>query len=279
GKTLGEIIMRLMLLIVFSFAWVSGVHAEVTPAASEARSFRPECSARIASGETRRIALVIGNNTTKVQKIRNGINDARLIAEALTGLGFKVSSYADLTRQQFSNALYDFGKLVDDLCEHDVAAFYYAGNGFEIGRTAFMAVTESEYLANPESESKMLSSWIPLTEVLAKMEAHRGPKIVIIDTCRYDPFAGKRTVLPQDLLAYWRPPRNTLLAYATEPGQYASDGAPDSQNGPYAVALATSLRETKGPVEDVFRRVRHDVEAATKRIGNAQNPFIESGLE
>jgi hypothetical protein len=185
-----------MLLGVLFLHWTTGAKAEVASVAAEGRSVRPECSTRLASGETRRVGLVVGNNTTKALRIQNGINDAKLIADTLTGLGFNVSSYADLTRQEFSNALDEFGKRIDDLCDHDVAVFYYAGNGFEIGRTAFLAVTESEAFNDAASESKMLASWIPLTDLLSKMQAHKGPKIVIIDTCRDDPLHGKLGLPP-----------------------------------------------------------------------------------
>ena len=180
----------------------------------------------------------------------------------------------DPTKADFAVAIGEFGKTVSQLCDHDIVVFYYAGNGFEIGRTAFLAATESEAFNDAEGESKMLATWVPIIDVIKVVSSHAGPKILIVDTCRYDPLQGSRTSLPPQLLTQWHPPRNTLLAYATEPGQFADDGV--GINGPYAQALAAALRETQGSVEDVFRRLRPEVERTT---AGKQNPFIESGLE
>jgi uncharacterized caspase-like protein len=241
--------------------------------------------ALLAAGETRRIALVIGNNKTKIVTVKNGINDARLIGDLLSQLGFSVTIREDPTKADFALALDEFEKAVSRLRDHDIVVFYYAGNGFEIGRTAFLAATDSEA---PET-SKMLASWVPITDVTKVVSSHAGPKILIVDTCRNDPTEApkgsgvwnifgrlfRKDVSHTSLQTQWHPPRNTLLAYSTEPGQFADDGV-GSNNGPYALALAAALRETQGSVEDVFRRLRPEVERST---AGRQNPFIESGLE
>jgi uncharacterized caspase-like protein len=235
--------------------------------------------------EARRIVLVIGNNKTKPMSIKNGINDARLIGDVLRQLGFSVTIREDPAKTDFALALDEFGKAVSELRNHDIVVFYYAGNGFEIGRTAFLGATDSQ---GPET-SNMLASWVPITDVTKTVSVHAGPKILIVDTCRNDPtelikgnwFRNifgrlfRKDASHTSLQTQWHPPRNTLLAYSTEPGQCAADGV-GSNNGPYALALAAALRETQGSVEDVFRRLRPEVERST---AGSQNPFIESGLE
>jgi uncharacterized caspase-like protein len=58
------------------------------------------------------------------------------------------------------------------------------------------------------------------------------------------------------------PPR-TFLAYATAPGQVASDGA--GKDSPYSGALIQALAVPGLKLEDVFKRVRSLVAEVTKQ--------------
>ena len=48
--------------------------------------------------------------------------------------------------------------------------------------------------------------------------------IVLLDACRNNPFGGRGLRAVQSGLAEMRPPEGTLIAYATRPGNVASDG-------------------------------------------------------
>lgn len=67
--------------------------------------------------------------------------------------------------------------------------------------------------------------------------------------------------------------RGMLIAYSTAPGKTASDG--EGQHSPYAQALTNVLRSPKLTIEQVFKRVRQQVEAATN---GAQTPWETSSL-
>src|SRR5688572_19357323 len=56
-----------------------------------------------------RVALVIGNANYKDAPLANPVNDARAVAKALNGLGFKVSLRVNLSQTQLRRAIREFG--------------------------------------------------------------------------------------------------------------------------------------------------------------------------
>jgi uncharacterized caspase-like protein len=67
--------------------------------------------------------------------------------------------------------------------------------------------------------------------------------------------------------------QGTLIAYATAPGDVASDGS--AMNSPYTAALAQHLAESGVKLEDMFKAVRRDVQRTTNR---KQTPWESSSL-
>jgi uncharacterized caspase-like protein len=74
------------------------------------------------------------------------------------------------------------------------------------------------------------------------------------------------------LVQTFAPPR-TFLAYATAPGQVASDGT--GKDSPYSAALIQALGVPGLKLEDVFKRVRNSVAQATH---SAQIPWDNSSV-
>ena len=96
--------------------------------------------------------------------------------------------------------------------------------------------------------------------------------MVILDACRNNPF--ERAFRSQSRgLAFTDAPRGTLIAYATSPGSVAADGK--GRNGTYTEALLKHMKTPGIRVETMFKRVRADVERATR---NAQTPWESSSL-
>ena len=102
--------------------------------------------------------------------------------------------------------------------------------------------------------------------------AHNRLNILILDACRNNPFArsfrsGTNGLASQDA------PTGTLIAYATQPGNVASDGT--RRNGLYTQELLVALRTPGRKVEDVFKQVREQV---LKKSGHTQTPWEHSSL-
>jgi uncharacterized caspase-like protein len=282
----------------FRFAASVAVFVTIMTVPSEAQKRpslpvdRSECAAHdaaVATGtkQPRRIALSIGNAANAGHPLANAVNDSRLIAETLTKFGWEVVHHADLDRKKMLEALELFADQVGHLCARDTALFYFSGYGFEIDRISYIFPTDLDIRRKDSSKTEqeqdqVLAEAVSLKEIISAFQVHKGPKLIILDTCRDNPFQGRRREIDPDLLAAVRLPENTLYAYSAEPGDQALDVGPNPAYGPYAWSLSRAIGEIEGTAEQVFRRVRTEVVEFSSK-GNAgpayiQRPFVESSL-
>jgi|GEM_PF-1478384 len=214
-----------------------------------------------------RVALVIGNSEYASSPLKNPANDAKDMATALRNLGFDVIEKQNLSRRGMRQAMRAFGK---KLTKEDVGLFYFAGHGMQVeGRNYLMPVD-----ADVQSEDEVQDEGIDANSVLRKMKgAGNSLNIVILDACRNNPFSrsfrsGTRGLARMD------GPVGSLIAYATAPGSVAADGA--ESNGVYTKYLLSALKIPNLTIEQVFKKVRADVEAET--VGK-QIPWETSSLK
>jgi len=97
--------------------------------------------------------------------------------------------------------------------------------------------------------------------------------VIILDACRENPF-GKDLRVEQKGLSQMDAPPRSILAYATSPGNVASDG--DGANGLYTEHLLREMKVQEAKIEDVFKRVRL---AVRKKTNGAQIPWESTSLE
>ena len=218
-----------------------------------------------------RVALVIGNSAyTDIRALPNPARDAELMSAALADVGFDVVVKIDADRETMAAAIRDFGKRLGAAGSQAVGLFYFAGHGVQARGINFLIPVGVPV----ETEADLETSAISAQGVLAQMEyAGNDLNIVILDACRDNPFAGGFRSAEAGL-ARMDAPSGALVAYAAGPGKRASDGTGD--NSPYTAALAEAIRQPGLDLEDVFKRVRLAVEAAT---GRAQTPWEESSLK
>jgi uncharacterized caspase-like protein len=181
----------------------------------------------------KRIALVIGNGGYQyVPRLANPTSDARLIAETLQGLGFKLigdKAQEDLDKQHFDQAVQTFGNEIQGT---SVALFYYAGHGIQVNGNNYLVPVS----ANPTREADVDFQMVSVQLILHQME-ESGSKlnIVMLDACRNTPFGGRGLRSAASGLAQMQAPTGTLISYATQPGNVAADGA--NGHSPYTQAL------------------------------------------
>lgn len=220
------------------------------------------------SGDERRIALVIGNSAYTVGPLKNPVNDARAMTQALREVGFEVIHREDLKREDMRRAIREFGARIG---RGGVGLFYYAGHGVQVRGENYLIPVD----ARPESADEVDDDGVNATYVLEKMEsAGNGMNIVILDACRNNPFT-RSFRSGSDGLASVHAPTGTLIAYATAPGAVASDGG-DSGNGVYTQELLKIIRTPGLGIEEVFKRVRV---AVRRRTQGRQTPWEASSLE
>ena len=105
--------------------------------------------------------------------------------------------------------------------------------------------------------------------------------VVILDACRNNPLVRRlapslgisRAAAANRGLARVESARGTLIAYATEPGDVAADGAGD--HSPYTAALLAHIETPGLSVNDLFTQVTAAVLAST---GGTQRPWTHASL-
>lgn len=208
---------------------------------------------------TRRLnALVIGNAAYQtVNKLKNPANDANDVGCKLEDCGFTVIRSIDSDHAAMDRAIKCFQLA---LKESDVGLFFFAGHGMQIDGENYLAAVDTD----GADEITAKHSSLALNYIIAVMEKSScATSIIMLDACRNNPFerAWSRTIESRGLAPVYAP-RGTLIAYATSPGQTASDGR--GRNGAYTAALLDHLSTPDCSIETMFKRVRNTLSAVTK---------------
>jgi len=215
-----------------------------------------------------KVALVLGNGRYKDAPLRNPANDAKAIGAALSATGFAVTLKTDVDRAEMAAAVQAY---VAELAKRKpIGLFYYAGHGIQLAWRNYMLPVDAEI----ESIADIQTQGVEVNALLEGLgRAANAMNVIILDACRDNPFGNLKGVDAKGL-SQMDAPRNTLLAYATSPGNVASDGA--GANGLYTENLLREIavRETK--IEDVFKRVRLGVR---RESNGAQIPWESTSLE
>lgn len=212
-----------------------------------------------------RVALVIGNQDYQDAPLKNPVNDANDLSEALHQLGFTVITKINVTHREMERSLREFKQKITP---NSVALFYFSGHGVQMnGKNYLLPVGQTIY--GPE-EIRFKS--VQADFVLAKMES-AGSKvnIVVLDACRNNPSKGIRGT-GQGLAAM--DAEGAFIAYSTGPGSFALDNARE-RNGLYTKNLLKTLKTPGLQIEELFRRVRYKV---SKESDKKQVPWTASGL-
>ena len=214
-----------------------------------------------------RVALVIGNAAYRESPLINPVNDARALGAALRAAGFEVIELHDQGAVAMRRAAREFG---EKLRGKDAGLFYFAGHGVQVRGRNYLVPVDADIRYEDEIEDQSVEIGL----VLAKMESAKARvNLVILDACRNNPFA-RSNRSAQNGLAPMEAPLGTLIAFATSPGQVASDGM--KGNGLYTSYLVREMTQPGLKVEDVFKRVRANVRLAS---AGRQIPWENTSLE
>lgn len=227
-------------------------------------------TALLAQEAPARIALVVGNaEYSAISSLDNAGNDARLIADTLTGSGFEVTLLMDISQSEFKRAVADFGRRLRSEGPDTVGLFYFAGHGVQsFGQNYLLPVDAS---LSDAADLDLVA--LEANAVLRQMaSARNATNIMILDACRNNPFVTVRD-LNDNGLAEMNASKGMFLSYATGPGAVALDGS--GSNSPFSAALAEAMRIEGMPIEQVFKTVRVRV---LEETGGLQTPWVTSLL-
>jgi hypothetical protein len=226
-----------------------------------------------------RLALVVGNGDyAALPPIGTAPRDAADLARALERLDFKVTLLTDATGLGLVGALRDLIGQADQ-GGADTLLFYYAGHGFQLDGTNYLAPVD----ATLAGRGRIAAETLPLDGVLARLQGRNRQVILLLD-------ASAAAVLPPEIsgavggadapvgLAPITPGNGTFVAFSAQPDTLgvtagAAEGA--APHSPFAAALLDKIEEKGVSVSDTMIRVRSAVEKATER---RQTPWDRSSL-
>ncbi len=219
-----------------------------------------------------RVALVIGNgNYIGQPHLANPPHDAEDMAQALQGLGFKVIQGTNVDKAGFDAKLHEFSRSTSGA---DVAIFFYSGHGMQIDGVNYLVPIDA-----PVTKEDLQFQTVTM-DFVQKLLERAKTKIIVLDACRNNPFAaalgenlGTRAVNANAGLAMTTAPElGYFIAFATQPGHVASDGA--GRNSPFTASLKTHIDSPGLSISDLMIVVRNDVVQAT---GGQQNSMGSLG--
>jgi hypothetical protein len=219
-----------------------------------------------------RVALVIGNAAyEKVPLLPNPTRDAAAIGESLSRLGFTVTRLDNGTASAMRRSIVEFGRAAEG---SEMALVFYAGHGMEVGGENWLIPIDAELRSDTDAENEAVS----LKGITLQVGKANKLGLVILDACRNNPFNAKmrRSLTTRSVsrgLAPTEPTDNVLVAYAAKDGTVASDG--DGKNSPFTKALLRHLEAPGLEITFMFRAVRDEVMAETRR---EQQPFVYGSL-
>ncbi len=221
--------------------------------------------------DQKRIALIIGNSAYQNGgALRNPVNDARAMATTLRKLNFTVLKYENLSQSKMKQRIDEFGTKA---ANYDVALFYYAGHGIQTKGLNYLVPID----ASLKTEQQIEYNCVRADRMFGSIEGEKT-HIIILDACRNNPFErswGRNT--SGSGLAFMQAPSGSFIAYATSPGQTASDGT--GNNGLYTEILIQEIVKPNRTIVEVFQNVRARVQKKSKiELKKKQTPWESTSL-
>lgn len=216
-----------------------------------------------------KFALVIGNSKYKnAPGLNNPGNDAKGMTETLRQSGFDVTSQLDVSQDDMAAAIRTYVQTL--AAKKAIGLFYFAGHGVQLAWRNYLIPVDAA-VRRPDDIQKSCIDLVALMDGINK--ASNPLNVVILDACRDNPFGGEARIENRGL-SQMDASHSTLLAYATAPGNVASDG--EGANGLYTENLVREMQVPEARIEDVFKRVRLNVRRSTN---GKQIPWESTSLE
>lgn len=226
----------------------------------------------VPAGAASRVALVIGNSAYQnVPFLPNPINDASDLSASLRRLDFDVTLVTDAKYDGMRRALIDFGRQASGA---EIAVIFFAGHGIQIDGENWLIPVDAELATdlNVANETIGLQAFTRAVSNTSKLG------LVMLDACRVNPFLAKMrgTKLSRAVdrgFSRVEPSDNVLVAFSARDGTTATDGS--GRNSPFTQSILKNIETPGLEITFMFRNVRDDVMAATRR---EQQPYVYGSL-
>ena len=224
---------------------------------------------------SRRVALIIGNaDYLSLPRLKNSVNDATKVRDTLRDAGFETFYGVNLTHLEIEELLRKFFRDVD---RADVATIYYSGHGVQVAGDNFIVPVDAKLATPYDIEQQTFK----VGDIFNYLTQHSRAQVIFLDACRNNPFKTDRfwigdTLKTTDVkagLARVNYGVGSLIAFSTEPGAVAYDGA--GALSPYTTALVRHITAPNEEIRRALTLVRREVISATDGL---QVPWENSAL-
>ena len=214
-----------------------------------------------------RNALLIANGVypDEIGDLPKPIPEAEALKSALESIGFSVTLVKDADKETMVKALRQFKKTVEQ--SHGIAFFHYGGHAVQIKRINYLIPAHT----NIEDEDQVEFRCVELDEVMQSMSGKSN--VVILDSCRNNPFGNSRGAENRGLAAVNKKPANSIIIYSADSGQTAQDGV-------FTPILTKKIIEKDKSIYDVYKEVAKEVtKEVQEKTGNPQRPAVYIQLD
>ncbi|MEX0970787.1 MAG: caspase family protein [Paracoccaceae bacterium] len=236
----------------------------------------PDMQIDLSAPASQRYAIVIGNGDyVHAPDLNNANADARLVAAFLRDQGYEVLERHNLDKRGFEDVL---RRVLFDVNKESEVVFYYAGHGMQIGAGNYIVPVDAAL----DNAYDVPFETVSLDSLVSIIGARARVQMVILDSCRDNPFADRRAMTTMgETLSEIRSgfgalaaPVNSLLVFSTSPGAVALDGT--GENSPFTLSLIEAARsQPDASMTAVLEQVRRLVYSRTE---GQQVPWESSTL-
>ena len=182
-------------------------------------------------------ALIIGNNSYKVDSLQCCLDDAQDITKKLRGIDFDVKLGCNLTYEQMSMMI---EKFTNSVTQDDLVVFFFSGHGHELQEENYLIAIDNQIICDQPDLCKKHATCAQtiLDDMVAKKPF---AVILLLDCCRLplQVSTGEGLKENQDLNRI--NPRqihaNSLIVFACGPNQATLDKAPNHRNSLFTYHL------------------------------------------
>ena len=195
-------------------------------------------------------ALLIANGDypDEIGDLPRPIPEAEELKVALKSIGFKVTLVKDADRETMEEALQQFKEKTEKA--GGMAFFHYGGHAIQVDGINYLIPTRT----NIKNESKVRSRGIKLDEIMESMSGEAN--IVVLDSCRDNPFKNSRGGGERGLAAVNKVPPKSSIIYSAGSGEKAKDGV-------FTPILIKKIIQPDKTIEKVFKEVSKEVQEKT----------------
>jgi hypothetical protein len=233
--------------------------------------------ASTAAADGQRLALLIGNQTytDAIGPLENPHNDVAVLGKALEKIGFKVEIERNLTYRAMDIAIKRHARRLSQAGKNAVGFFYYSGHGIASPDTRinYLVPTDAEHARDDSFWDAAYEQNLIIDRL--RKRAPNATHFVVFDACRNElritARATKNLNREKGMMAV-ADVRGIVIAYATAPGETASDAGDGV--GPYARILAEEIVRPGIEAVTMFRNVQNRMQREVQQEPWLSLPWV-----